>query len=148
MVFMMSVVTFPLYGAYTLEVYRGKEVASHFMLVSALRCKHYKEFPFLYVADAAADAEAMKSYAESAESLLVVAQKEGVPVAIAMGLPFAETPLTALCDDAFERPFDQYFYIADVIVEQNIREQELVKRWENGCLPKLLCSKNIRNIVL
>lgn len=69
---------------------RGAEIAPHLDDLARLRIAVFRDFPYLYDGDVDYEANYLRTYAQSAGSLFVLAIADGAVVGAATGMPLAE----------------------------------------------------------
>ncbi|WP_329743356.1 GNAT family N-acetyltransferase [Dyella sp. A6] len=109
---------------------RGTEVADWCDAVAGLRIEVFRQFPYLYDGDAGYEKRYLTTYAQSANSLLVVALAGDHVVGASTGLPLSEAA------SAFREPFsdqgialDDVFYCGESLVIPAFRGQGLGHRF-------------------
>lgn len=114
----------------TIEVVRGRDVAARLDDVARLRIEVFREFPYLYDGDLQYEARYLAPYAESADSVFVLACDHGQVVGASTGLPLADE------DEAFQTPFksrgiavDEVFYCAESVLLPRYRGRGLGSRF-------------------
>ncbi len=87
--------------ATTISVRRvsGRDLRSCLDEVASLRISVFREWPYLYDGDMAYEREYLAAYAESSDSVFVLAQDAGRIVGASTGLPLSDD------QDAFQQPF-------------------------------------------
>jgi GNAT superfamily N-acetyltransferase len=87
--------------------FTGAEVRDHLDAVAALRIAVFRDWPYLYDGDAAYEREYLDAYAQSADSVFVLAFDDDAVVGASTGLPLAD-------DSAeFRAPFEAHGLDAD-----------------------------------
>lgn len=82
-----------------IAVFRGPQVATYLADVAALRIAVFRAFPYLYDGDLPFEQRYLAAYAESPDSVFVLALDAGRVVGAATGLPLAQD------GEAFRQPF-------------------------------------------
>jgi GNAT superfamily N-acetyltransferase len=91
------------------RTFTGAEVAPHLDAVAALRIAVFRDWPYLYAGDRDYERNYLATYAESSESLFVLAFDGGAVVGASTGLPLADEVA------AFQQPFlDKGIALSDV----------------------------------
>ena len=86
-------------SAHTIGLFRGLEITPWLDEVARLRLSVFRDWPYLYEGDMGYERDYLAAYAQSADSLFVLAFEGGQVVGASTGLPLAdETP-------AFQQPF-------------------------------------------
>ncbi|MFC5699205.1 GNAT family N-acetyltransferase [Pseudomonas sp. GCM10022186] len=82
-----------------IRLLQGAAIAPHIDDLARLRLTVFREFPYLYDGTLEYEARYLSTYAESPESLFVLAQDGGQVVGASTGLPMADET------EEFQRPF-------------------------------------------
>lgn len=109
-----------------IRVFRGAEVAPHLATVAVLRMQVFRDFPYLYDGDAEYERNYLAAYADSADSVFVLAFEDEAVVGAATGIPLAQDGA------AFQAPFRQrglpvgdVFYFGESVVLPSYRGRGL-----------------------
>lgn len=95
--------------AVRVENYTGQAVAPYIDDLARLRIRIFRDFPYLYDGEMAYEAEYIATYANSAESLFVLAVDGNAVIGVSTGIPMRdETP-------EFKAPFIKQGYDPDKI---------------------------------
>lgn len=102
---------------HSIRVCSGPGVAGHLGDAANLRISVFREFPYLYEGDVAAEREYLAGYAGCPGSVFVLAEAEGTVVGVSTGLPLVAA------DPAFRRPFEtagknpaEWFYLGESVL--------------------------------
>ncbi len=82
----------------------GKDAMSFIDDLAELRCKVFREYPYLYEGDLGYEREYLAHYTESENSFLVIAKFENQIIGVSTCLPLVEA------DPAFQQPFKEAEY--------------------------------------
>lgn len=95
----------------------GREIDPWLGPVAALRIQVFRDYPYLYDGDAEYERDYLATYADSPNSLFVLALVDGQVVGAATGVPMVEA------DEAFQQPFlaggiplDSVFYFGESVL--------------------------------
>ncbi len=109
-----------------IRVFRGAEVVPHLAAVAALRMQVFRDFPYLYDGDADYERNYLATYAQSADSVFVLALEGEAVVGASTGIPLAQDGA------AFQTPFRQrglpvsaVFYFGESVVLPTYRGRGL-----------------------
>jgi GNAT superfamily N-acetyltransferase len=109
-----------------IEVFRGADVVPHLPAVASLRMQVFRAFPYLYDGDMDYERKYLAAYAESPDSVFVLAFYDGAVVGASTGIPLAQD------DAAFQVPFlkrglrvAEVFYFGESVVLPAYRGQGL-----------------------
>ena len=83
----------------TIRICTGPEVAGHLEDAARLRISVFREFPYLYEGDPAAEQEYLTGYADCPGSVFVLAESQGRVVGVSTGLPasgFGSSAISAI----------------------------------------------------
>lgn len=101
----------------TIRICTGPEVAGRLEDAARLRISVFREFPYLYDGDQAAEREYLTGYASCPGSVFVLAESEGRVVGVSTGLPLEGA------DPAFREPFEaagmnpaEWFYFGESVL--------------------------------
>ena len=115
---------------WTIRICSGPEVAGHLESVARLRISVFREFPYLYEGDEAAEREYLSGYAGCPGSVFVLAEAEGRVVGVSTGLPLASA------DPAFREPFEaagmdpaEWFYFGESVLAPEWRGRGIGHRF-------------------
>lgn len=113
-----------------IHTFNGAGVAPHLDAVAALRIEVFREWPYLYDGDAGYERGYLATYANSPESLFVLAFDGADVVGASTGIPLADEVL------AFQRTFrehgidvGQVFYFGESVLRQAWRGRGLGHRF-------------------
>ena len=113
-----------------IELLHGAEIAQRLGDVARLRIEVFRAFPYLYDGDAAYEARYLQVYADSPDSVLVLALDGDRVVGASTGLPLADE------EPAFHAPFvergldvEQVFYCGESVLLPAWRGQGLGHRF-------------------
>jgi GNAT superfamily N-acetyltransferase len=113
-----------------IQVYTGPQVAPHLDAVAELRIAVFRDWPYLYAGDHEYEKKYLATYAESPESLFVLAFDGGRVVGASTGIPLTDE--TA----AFQQPFldrgiplSDVFYFGESVLLPDYRGQGLGHRF-------------------
>jgi GNAT superfamily N-acetyltransferase len=110
----------------TLRVQRlsGAAIKPYIPDLARLRMKVFRDYPYLYDGDAAHESQYLQGYAESPESLMVIAWDDDKVVGAATAMPLKNAP------EEVQRPFlaqdfhlDEIFYLGESVLQQPYRGQ-------------------------
>ena len=87
--------------AVRVAVFRGEQVVAHLADVARLRIAVFRDFPYLYDGDEDFERKYLKAYAESPDSVFVLAFDGDEVVGASTGIPLAQD------GEAFQQPFRQ-----------------------------------------
>ena len=76
--------------AITLECLSGAALRPHLDAVAALRIAVFRDWPYLYHGDAAYEREYLDAYAQSADSIVVLARHGDAVVGASTGIPLVQ----------------------------------------------------------
>lgn len=114
----------------TIRILTGPEVAGHLEDAARLRISVFREFPYLYDGDQAAEREYLTGYAACPGSVFVVAESEGRVVGVSTGLPLEAA------DPAFREPFEaagmnlaEWFYFGESVLAPEWRGRGIGHRF-------------------
>ncbi|MFT3805294.1 MAG: GNAT family N-acetyltransferase [Arenimonas sp.] len=82
-----------------IAVFRGEQVIAYLADVARLRIAVFRDFPYLYDGDEAFETKYLRAYAESPDSVFVLAFEGGEVIGASTGIPLAQD------GEAFQRPF-------------------------------------------
>lgn len=115
---------------FEIRICRGGEVEAFLEDAARLRIAVFREFPYLYDGDEAAEREYLASYAASPGSVFVVALAAGAVVGVSTGLPLASA------DPSFRQPFEDagldpggWFYFGESVLEPGWRGRGIGHRF-------------------
>lgn len=115
---------------FEIRVCRGAEVGAFLDNAARLRIEVFREFPYLYDGDEAAEREYLSAYASGAGSVFVVALAAGEVIGISTGLPLA------VADPSFRQPFEDqgldpagWFYFGESVLESGWRGRGIGHRF-------------------
>lgn len=93
-------------------------MTGHLEDAARLRISVFREFPYLYEGDEAAERDYLRAYAECEGSVMVVAEAAGKVVGVSTGLPLA------VADASFRLPFEaagmatgEWFYFGESVLD-------------------------------
>jgi len=105
-----------------IERVKGEGVLAHLDDLARLRIEVFREFPYLYDGDRAAERDYLRHYAAAEGAVVVVAKRAGEVVGVSTGLPLAAA------DEAFRRPFEEagervgdWFYFGESVLRRDCR---------------------------
>ena len=108
----------------------GAAVADYLEDAARLRISVFREFPYLYDGDEAAERDYLLGYAACPGSVFVLAQAEGRVVGVSTGLPLEAA------DPAFRQPFDaaggdpaDWFYFGESVLAPEWRGRGIGHRF-------------------
>ncbi|MBI3896768.1 MAG: hypothetical protein HY308_00560 [Gammaproteobacteria bacterium] len=113
----------------------GKEAADQIDFVSAMRIKHFREYPYLY--DATLDPEYEKKYihelAQNPHAMVVLAYANSKPIAISTSLPLAsDADILHGLEPEFKRQgynnLSEFYYWSEAIIEPEFRGYPILPR--------------------
>lgn len=114
----------------TIRSCTGPEVAGHLEDAARLRIAVFREFPYLYDGDQAAEQEYLTGYAACPASVFVLAESEGRVVGVSTGLPLEAA------DAAFRVPFEasgmnpaEWFYFGESVLAPEWRGRGIGHRF-------------------
>lgn len=114
----------------TIRICTGHEVAGHLEDAARLRISVFREFPYLYDGDQAAEREYLTGYAASPGSVFALAESEGRVVGVSTGLPLEAA------DAAFREPFEaaemnpaEWFYFGESVLAPEWRGRGIGHRF-------------------
>lgn len=108
----------------------GRDLAPWLDAVAALRVAVFRDWPYLYEGDPAYEREYLRAYADSADSVVVLALDGERVVGASTGLPLADD--TAEFQRPFldaGRPVDEVFYFGESVLLPDYRGQGLGHRF-------------------
>lgn len=115
---------------HSIRVCSGPGVTGHLEDAAKLRISVFREYPYLYEGDAAAEREYLSGYASCPGSVFVLAEAEGKVVGVSTGLP-----LTA-ADPVFRQPFEtegmnpaEWFYFGESVLARDWRGRGIGHRF-------------------
>jgi GNAT superfamily N-acetyltransferase len=85
----------------TIGLFRGPDIAPYLSDVARLRVTVFRDWPYLYAGDEAYERDYLAAYANSPDSLFVLAMDDDRVIGASTGLPLADDA------EAFQRPFAQ-----------------------------------------
>ena len=96
----------------------GKAVLEYLQDVARLRISVFREFPYLYAGDEAAERDYLTGYGECARSVFVLALGDGHVVGVSTGLPLLDA------EESFQAPFktanlngEEWFYCGESVLD-------------------------------
>ncbi|MFC3606653.1 GNAT family N-acetyltransferase [Stutzerimonas tarimensis] len=92
-----------------IELVHGAAIAPYVNALADLRIRVFREFPYLYDGDPQYERRYLSTYADSAESLFVLAIDGDRVIGVSTGLPLADET------EAFQRPFVEQGHVADSV---------------------------------
>lgn len=108
----------------------GAAVLEYLQDAARLRISVFREFPYLYAGDEAAEREYLTSYAECPRSVFVLAIDAGRVVGVSTGLPMMDA------DESFRAPFEEtglkpeeWFYCGESVLDRASRGQGIGHRF-------------------
>ena len=108
----------------------GKEVTRYLADAARLRIAVFREYPYLYDGDEAAEQEYLTIYAACPRSVFVLALDGGRVVGVSTGLPMADA------DASFQAPFiavgeppEEWFYFGESVLDPAYRGQGIGHRF-------------------
>lgn len=112
------------------KTFRGADVAPHLDAVAALRIAVFRDWPYLYVGDRDYEKKYLATYAESPESLFVLAFDGERVVGASTGIPLADETAS------FQQPFldrgvalGEVFYFGESVLLKEYRGHGLGHRF-------------------
>ncbi|MGF1649354.1 MAG: GNAT family N-acetyltransferase [Hyphomicrobiaceae bacterium] len=109
-------------GSLTVERLIGSAVAQAVPAVSALRCRVFRAWPYLYDGDEAYERAYLSDYAASPEAVLVVAKAEDEIVGAATAAPLgAHTNSFAALFESHGIAPDEVFYLGESVLDARYR---------------------------
>jgi GNAT superfamily N-acetyltransferase len=112
------------------KTFTGSEVAPHLDAVAALRIAVFRDWPYLYAGDREYEKKYLATYAESPESLFVLAFEGDQVIGASTGIPLTDE--TA----AFQQPFldrgialEEVFYFGESVLLSDYRGHGLGHRF-------------------
>lgn len=100
----------------------GSEIRHHLHDAARLRIAVFREYPYLYAGDAAAESGYLASYANCPRGIFVLAEARSGIVGVSTGLPLADA------DASFRAPFenaglavDDWFYFGESVLDRSWR---------------------------
>ena len=97
--------------------------------LAALRIEVFREFPYLYDGDAAAEQEYLAEFAEAEGAIMVVAVSAGRIVGASTGLPLSSAhPAFRVPFVEAGEPLEKWFYFSESVLKRDFRGQGI------GCL--------------
>lgn len=116
-----------------IRICTGNQVAAHLEDAARLRIAVFREFPYLYEGDQAAEREYLTGYAACPGSVFVLAESGGRVVGVSTGLPLH------MADPAFREPFEaeglnpaEWFYFGESVLTPEWRGQGIGHRFFDG----------------
>ena len=113
-----------------MKTFSGADVAPHLDAVAALRIAVFRDWPYLYDGDPAYEARYLATYAQSAESLFVLALDRGRVVGASTGIPLTDE------SENFRQPFAakgiperDVFYFGESVLLREYRGRGLGHRF-------------------
>lgn len=105
-----------------IAVFRGEQVVAYLADVARLRIAVFRDFPYLYDGDEHSERKYLKAYAESADSVFVLAFDGEEVIGASTGIPLAQD------GEAFRQPFldrgmsvDDVFYCGESVLLSRYR---------------------------
>ncbi|GAA0703736.1 GNAT family N-acetyltransferase [Dokdonella soli] len=105
-----------------IQTFIGSQVAPHLDAVAALRIAVFRDWPYLYAGDTGYEKKYLATYAQSAESLFVLAFDDDQVIGASTGIPLTDE--TA----AFQQPFldrdialEDVFYFGESVLLHDYR---------------------------
>jgi GNAT superfamily N-acetyltransferase len=111
----------------------GARAMDHLDDAARLRISVFREFPYLYAGDEAAEREYLRAYARCANSVMVLAEAAGKVVGVSTGMPLESA------DQAFRAPFERagraigdWFYFGESVLDPEWRGRGIGHRFFDG----------------
>nr|WP_305794056.1 GNAT family N-acetyltransferase [Hahella sp. CCB-MM4] len=105
-----------------IDTVSGDEITPWLEDMARLRLQVFHEFPYLYEGSFDYEADYLRKYARSKNSVFILARVNNQVVGAATGLPLRDA------DPEFQEPFtehglevDQYFYFGESVLDKNFR---------------------------
>ncbi|MBM3207703.1 MAG: GNAT family N-acetyltransferase [Chlamydiae bacterium] len=105
-----------------LEIVIGHNFQKHIDTVANLRISIFREYPYLYDGNISYEADYLKSYVLSKNSILILARDKGQIVGALTGLPLLEAD--EMFRIVFEKnpfPIDSIFYLGEILLIKEYR---------------------------
>lgn len=111
-------------STHTIGLFRGPDIAPYLQDVARLRVAVFRNWPYLYQGDEAYEREYLAAYANTPDSLFVLAMEGGRVIGASTGLPLSDA------GDAFQQPFakagiavEEVFYFGESVLLPHYRRR-------------------------
>lgn len=114
---------------FRIVVFKGSDAKPYIRVLSEMRVREFRNFPYLYAGNVEEDIIYTQGYADSPQGVLIIAFQDEIIVGICSGTPmttsmsFLESWSQALRQDDMD--LNACFYAGELIVEQPFRNQGL-----------------------
>lgn len=137
------------HSSITLEVLRGKELLSNISKLTKLRLAIYQEYPYLYEGNSAFEESYLSLFANSNESMLIIAKDNHQIIGAISGLPLdmAQKEIREVFIQS-EIEIKDYYALCDVIVLKQYRSKGVGSILCEEFLKQLQKKKRYKKLVL